>query len=186
MNVGAGDVEGAGSHVARSPAMERRLRRRRQEARLRLRLLEDATLLASHHASALPSALGASPDAEIRALRSELAALRALVDKLLQATGQPDVAPLGGALRGPQPPGRPDRSWISSDPSRGPSEAHAAAQEPPLLDEVPGPLLRDPDPLPDAPRGHDGEHGEVLQGADVRGPLLGAPHGIHRCFLVLI
>ena len=182
--------------------MERRLRKRRQEARLRLRLLEDATLLAGHHASALPSSLGASPDAEIRALRSELAALRALVDKLLQATGQPDVAPLGGALRGPQPPlsppdasadkvtcvlpGRPDRSWISSDPSRGPSEAHAAAQEPPLLDEVPGPLLRDPDPLPDAPRGHDGEHGEVLQGADVRGPLLGAPHGIHRCFLVLI
>ena len=42
------------SAAARSVASERRLRLRRQEARLRLRLLADAALLEAHHASQAP------------------------------------------------------------------------------------------------------------------------------------
>lgn len=40
--------------AARSTAMERRLRLRRQEARLRLKLLADSALLEAHHASQAP------------------------------------------------------------------------------------------------------------------------------------
>ena len=41
-------------------ALERRLRRRRQEARLRLRLVADSVLLSKHHASRAP-AVSAGP-----------------------------------------------------------------------------------------------------------------------------
>ena len=60
--------------------MERRLRRQRQEARLRLRLLSDAALLDAHHASQAPRmpayARGGVSEAEVRSLREELAAVR--------------------------------------------------------------------------------------------------------------
>ena len=68
----------------RSHALERRLRRRRQEARLRLRLVADCAVLQSHHASAVPlmppqgslrSELGLL-HALVVALREEVAALR--------------------------------------------------------------------------------------------------------------
>ena len=60
----------------RSHALERRLRRRRQEARLRLRLVADCAVLQSHHASAAP----AMPTQG--SLRSELGLLRTLVEEL--------------------------------------------------------------------------------------------------------
>ena len=81
MNVGCQNVDE--KRVVRSRACERRLRKRRQEARLRLQLAADAALLAGHHASAPPSVLGVSSKAELEALRAEVAALRALVDKLV-------------------------------------------------------------------------------------------------------
>ena len=43
---------------ARSPAQERRLRKRRSEARIRLRLAADRALVDSHHASAAPGYAG--------------------------------------------------------------------------------------------------------------------------------
>ena len=74
---------------ARSAAAERRLRQRRQEARIRSRLVADAALLARHHASH-PCGLQPAPAtagvhelrAELEALRSEVAELRAVVGRL--------------------------------------------------------------------------------------------------------
>ena len=65
----------------RSRALERRLRRRRQEARLRLRLVADSTLLARHHASRAPavSAAPAAPPLDAHDWRQEAAELRALL-----------------------------------------------------------------------------------------------------------
>ena len=67
--------------VPRSPALERRLRRRRAEARLRLRLVADASLLAHHHtAPPLPPAAALSELSELRrvvtTLQSQLARLQ--------------------------------------------------------------------------------------------------------------
>ena len=74
--------------VPRSVAKDRRLRQRRQEARLRLRLAADAVLLAGHHASSPPQQ--ASP--ELAALRAEVAALRALVHKLVASAAPAEKA----------------------------------------------------------------------------------------------
>ena len=68
--------------AARSTAMERRLRLRRQEARLRLKLLADAALLEAHHASQAPrmaSMPPCGPPAQ-PPLRVQLAALQARLD----------------------------------------------------------------------------------------------------------
>ena len=60
----------------RSPALERRLRQRRADARVRLRLLSDCGLLAGHHASQPPrAASSATPVGEVAALRVLLGAL---------------------------------------------------------------------------------------------------------------
>ena len=59
-----------------SHALERRLRRRRQEARLRLRLVADCAVPQSHHASAAPAMPAQG------SLRSELGLLRTLVEEL--------------------------------------------------------------------------------------------------------
>ena len=75
----------------RSCAQERRLRRRRQEARIRLRLVADAAILAGHHASSPPRCQPPQPVSvtqgeladlreEVRTLRAQLAALQARVD----------------------------------------------------------------------------------------------------------
>ena len=68
--------------AARSTAMERRLRLRRQEARLRLKLLADAALLEAHHASQAPrmaSMPPCGPPAQ-PPLRVQFAALQARLD----------------------------------------------------------------------------------------------------------
>ena len=78
--------------VARSAALERRLRRRRQEARIRARLACDGVLLQSHHASQRPSA----PAAPRTPFGLALDPLQRQVDAL-QAT----VAALGPRGDGP-------------------------------------------------------------------------------------
>ena len=64
----------------RSRALERRLRRRRQEARLRLRLVADSVLLSQHHASRVPT-FSAAPASTPRAneWKREAVELRALL-----------------------------------------------------------------------------------------------------------
>lgn len=72
-----------GSGTVRSSACERRLRKRRQEARTRVQLAADAALLAGHHASALPGCMRPqhlAVQTEVEALRAEVNALRALVE----------------------------------------------------------------------------------------------------------
>ena len=71
-----------GEPPGRSPALERRLRKRRQEARLRMRLAADAALLAEHHASAPPGPGAPGLQAKVESLVVEVAALRQLVVSL--------------------------------------------------------------------------------------------------------
>ena len=87
-----------GQAATRSPASERRLRKRRQEARIRIRLAADAALLAGHHASAVPSAPAptAPPDgfvwvaqAELAAMRNDIAELKAQVHALQEHAHEP-------------------------------------------------------------------------------------------------
>ena len=67
--------------LRRSAALERRLRRRRQEARLRLRLAADAVVRCKHHASDVPRYVLSDDSselaAEVRKLRRDLEQLRA-------------------------------------------------------------------------------------------------------------
>ena len=77
--------------AVRTAAMSRRLRARRQEARLRVRLLADAAILGEHHSSAVPRVVGLPrsdlrPDglaSQVVLLRQELRELRAMVSALL-------------------------------------------------------------------------------------------------------
>ena len=82
----ASAAEASGAAVAaRSPAADRRLRQRRHEARLRLRLAQDAVVLACHHASAPPRLEPArTSPAEIDALRGEIADLKGKLVALLK------------------------------------------------------------------------------------------------------
>ena len=68
--------------LRRSAALERRLRRRRQEARMRLRLVAGAVVLCKHHASQVPRVVLSSDEcnalaAEVKLLRRDLEQLRA-------------------------------------------------------------------------------------------------------------
>ena len=76
------NVGSAVEPACRSPALERRLRRRRQEARIRARLAADAGLLSAHHASAPPGASAPDLQAQVHSLVSEVATLRLLVRTL--------------------------------------------------------------------------------------------------------
>ena len=130
----------------RSAACERRLRLRRQEARIRGRLAADAALLARHHSSA-PCGQQLFPVdkqvmAELVALREEVGELRELV-KVLLSKGE-DVQsvegvvvarvlgqqqPLGGS--GSEEPGFPRRSfeWAFKRPAPQSLLAPAGAGE---------------------------------------------------------
>ena len=106
-------------------AMERRLRRRRQEARLRLRLLSDCACLERHHASAAPRLAHAAAAAP-----SELGELRRVVETLLAqlTTMQAEVAALSRQAAG--------TAWVSA-----PAIASAATAPPassPTLRAAPG------------------------------------------------
>ena len=106
-------------------AMERRLRRRRQEARLRLRLLSDFACLERHHASAAPRFAHAAAAAP-----SELGELRRVVETLLAqlTTMQAEVAALSRQAAG--------TAWVSA-----PAAASAATAPPassPTLRAAPG------------------------------------------------
>ena len=68
--------------VVRSAALERRLRRRRQEARIRARLASDGAILLAHHACTPPSAPLAQPRA-LAQLREQLEALQVRFNELL-------------------------------------------------------------------------------------------------------
>ena len=75
--------------------MERRLRRRRQEARIRARLVCDGAILLAHHACTPPSAPQAQPRA-LALLREQLEALQVRFNDLLAvvlAMGSRDGAP---------------------------------------------------------------------------------------------
>ena len=61
--------------IARSAAMERRLRQRRADARIRVKILSDCQLLAVHHASGLPGVAVSDPLSEMASLRRLLASL---------------------------------------------------------------------------------------------------------------
>ena len=95
----------------RSPALERRLRQRRAEARIRLRILADSSLLSGHHASQVPRvAAAAARTSELAAVLADAASLRAeLGDVRIQlATVLAEVAKLRGYLAPlPAPPPRP-------------------------------------------------------------------------------
>ena len=75
-------MENVVEEVVRSRAMDRRLRLRRQEARLRVKLLSDVALLDEHHASAAPRLLApglrrpVASAAEVASLRCDLEAMR--------------------------------------------------------------------------------------------------------------
>ena len=74
-------MENVVEEVVRSRAMDRRLRLRRQEARLRVKLLSDVALLNEHHASAAPRFLApglrrpVASAAEVASLRCDLVAM---------------------------------------------------------------------------------------------------------------
>ena len=62
----------------RSPALERRLRQRRAEARIRLRILADSSLLSGHHASQVPRvAAAAARTTELAGVLADIANMRA-------------------------------------------------------------------------------------------------------------
>ena len=89
--------------VLRSPAMERRLRLRRQDARLRLNLLSDVFVFGGHHASAAPRFRGpghghpVASSANVASLRRDLEATRTQLNALAMLLAalvlQPVVTP---------------------------------------------------------------------------------------------
>ena len=101
------DVSGSDDVVVRSRACERRLRKKRHEARLRLQLAADAALLAGHHASAPPSVPGTVSPAELAALRAEVASLRAMVEALRVLLPAAPPPPGVGTAAGGDPSGDP-------------------------------------------------------------------------------
>ena len=99
----------------RSRALERRLRRRRQEARLRLRLVADSVLLSQHHASRVPTfsaAPASTPPAnewkrEAVELRALLLDMREQLNALLatRTASSTTAAPASAAGPTATPPG---------------------------------------------------------------------------------
>ena len=94
--------------AARSAALVRRLRKRRQEARIRARLACDGAILLSHHASMPPSAPPAQPGqpaseslrAQVATLQAKFDALLAMVESMQQREVPPDDVGSVGSLDG--------------------------------------------------------------------------------------
>ena len=83
----------------RSPALERRLRQRRAEARVRFRILADSSLLSGHHASQLPRvAAAAAHTTELAGVLADIANLRAELEgvRTQLTTALAEVAKLRG------------------------------------------------------------------------------------------
>ena len=78
--------------VLRSPAAERRLRLRRQEARLRVKMLSDAYVLNEHRASAAPCFIGPMHAQSVASIAG-IACLRGNFEAMRQQLGA-----LGGLL----------------------------------------------------------------------------------------
>ena len=108
-----GDASFEAVPAARSRALKRRLRRRNQEARIRLRLLADASLLSGHHASQVP--LVAAPASTGSAWRSP-AAVTAFAEQ---------VASLNAEVEGMRTAARTDEPAMRCPPSLGRSPAWA-------------------------------------------------------------
>ena len=100
-------MEDTAAAPLRGPAMERRLRRRRQEARLRLRLLADSVILAGHHASQPPALVAADASTPWLGWKREASELRALVDALRAQVDSLVAGPPGGGAPGPPGGGAP-------------------------------------------------------------------------------
>ena len=119
---------GPGEPACRSPALERRLRRRRQEARIRARLATDAVLLTAHHASAPPGASAPDLQAQVHSLASEVARLRHIVELLMVLAEPPSCvrgrrttqcdAPIGAVCKGGKPGPASEKDRREAPPSR--------------------------------------------------------------------
>ena len=114
--------------IARSAAMERRLRQRRADARIRVKILSDCQLLAVHHASGLPGVAVSDPLSEMASLRRLLASLsQQLVElreevKALRA-GPTATAPTAASATATGPTATaPSASAAATGPTAAPSE----------------------------------------------------------------
>ena len=117
----------------RSPALERRLRQRRADARVRLRLLSDCGLLAGHHASQPPRAVSsATPEGEVAALRVLIGALALQLVEL-----RSEVA----ALRAAGAVAQPVEAVAAEERSRASESMAVAAVDAVLMEEAPQVLL---------------------------------------------
>ena len=140
------NVGSAVEPACRSPAIERRLRGRRQEARIRARLAADAGLLSAHHASAPPGASAPDLQAQVHSLVSEVATLRLLVRTLatsvetLSARAEPPSGvrgrrtaqagvPSGAASEGGMPGPASEKDRRGTSPLEGGEECEKEAQK---------------------------------------------------------
>ena len=117
----------------RSPALERRLRQRRAEARVRLRILADSSLLSGHHACAVPL-VAAAPRASRAPEPSAL--LEGLKCALSEAIA--DVASLRGELASV----RAQLLVAVEEIAKLRAERTAAGAEPPSASAAPPPTVQ--------------------------------------------
>ena len=104
----------------RSPAMERRLRRRRAEARLRLRLVADASLLSQHHTAPLPPAAAHSELSELRRVVATLQSQFAKLQNDVAAMAQPATVASEATAAAPGPAATPSTTPASATSAWGP------------------------------------------------------------------
>ena len=104
----------------RSPAMERRLRRRRAEARLRLRLVADASLLSQHHTAPLPPAAAHSELSELRRVVATLQSQFAKLQNDVAAMAQPATVASEATAAAPVPAATPSTTPASATSAWGP------------------------------------------------------------------
>ena len=122
-----------GMEGPRSPALERRLRRRRAEARLRLRLVADASLLAHHHAAPLRPAADLTEVSELRrvvtTLQSQLAQLQEHVEALIKAAAASEAtaAASGPAATPSTTPASATSAWGPGGSAWGPRPTASAS-----------------------------------------------------------